>query len=78
MSSSTTHTLAELAPLLCPDGDERAIYQTARRVQNWVTAQLLQPVGSAHSGRGVHRQFDRHELGKAAVLLEIHRYQVVR
>ncbi len=76
MTGSTTHTLAELAPLLCPDGDERAIYQTARRIQNWVTARLLEPLGGAHSGRGVHRHFDRHELGKAAVLLEFHRYQM--
>ncbi len=76
MTSSTAHTLAELVPLLCPDGDERAVYQTARRIQNWVTARLLQPVGGAHSGRGVHRHFDRHELGKAAVLLELHRYQM--
>ncbi len=76
MTSSTTHTLAELAPLLCPEGDERAIYQTARRSQNWVTARLLRPVGGAHSGRGVHRRYDRHELGKAAVFLEFHRYQM--
>ena len=76
MNSSTTHTLAEMGPLLCPDGDERAVYQTARRIQNWVTARLLRPVGGAHSGRGVHRHFDRHELGKAAVLLELHRYQM--
>ncbi len=76
MTSSTTHTLAEMGPLLCPDGDERAVYQTARRIQNWVTARLLQPMGGAYSGRGVHRHFDRHELGKAAVLLELHRYQM--
>lgn len=76
MSSSTTHTLSELAPLLCPDGNERAVYQTARRIQNWVTARLLQPVGGPHSGRGVHRHYDHHELGKAAVLLELHRYQM--
>ncbi len=76
MTSSTTHTLAEMGPLLCPDGDERAVYQTARRIQNWVTARLLRPVGGAHSGRGVHRHFDRHELGKAAVLLELHRYHM--
>ncbi len=76
MTSSTTHTLAEFAPLLCPEGDEREVYQTTRRVQNWVTARLLRPVGGAHSGRGVHRHFDRHELGKAAVLLELHRYSM--
>ena len=75
MTSSTTHTLSELAPLLCPEGDERAVYKTARRIQNWVSARLLRPVEGAHSGRGVHRHFDRHELGKAAVLLELHRYQ---
>ncbi len=76
MRSSTTHTLSELAPLLCPEGDERAVYKTARRIQNWVSARLLRPVGGAHSGRGVHRHFDRHELGKAAVMLELHRYQM--
>jgi len=67
MASSITFTLSDLAPLLCPEGDERGVYQTARRIQNWVTARLLHPVGGAHSGRGVHRHFDRHELGKAAV-----------
>ncbi len=76
MTSSITFTLSDLAPLLCPEGDERGVYQTARRIQNWVTARLLRPVGGAHSGRGVHRHFDRHELGKAAVLLELHRYQM--
>ena len=76
MTNSTSHTHSELALLLCPEGDEREVYQTARRIQNWVTARLLQPVGGAHSGRGVHRHFDRHELGKAAVLLELHRYQM--
>lgn len=70
------YTLAELAQLLCPEGDAQAVYQTARRIQNWVTAGLLRPVGQVHGGRGVHRHYDRHELGKAAVLLELHRYQL--
>ena len=76
MIKPTTYILSELAPLLCPEGDERAVYQTARRIQNWVTARLLRPVGGAHSGRGVHRHYDRHEFGKAAVLLELHRYHM--
>ncbi len=76
MTHSTTFTLSELAPLLCPKGDDREVYQTARRIQNWVTARLLRPIGGAHSGRGVHRHYDRHELGKAAVLLELHRYHM--
>ena len=62
--------------LLWPEGDERAVYRTARRIQNWVTARLLRPIGGAHSGRGVHRQYDRQALGKAAVLLEFHRYHM--
>lgn len=70
------YSLAEFAPLLCPEGDRQAVYQTSRRIQNWVTAGLLWPVGQAHGGRGVHRHYDRHELGKAAVLLELHRYQL--
>ena len=76
MINSTTYVLSEMASLLCPEGDERAVYRTARRIQNWVTARLLRPVGSAHSGRGVHRRYDRHELGKAAVLLELHQYHM--
>ncbi len=76
MINPTTYILSELAPLLCPEGDERAVYQTARRIQNWVTARLLRPIGGAHSGRGVHRHYDRHELGKAAVFLELHQYQM--
>ncbi len=76
MATSTRYKLSELAPLLCPGGDERAVYETARRIQNWVTAGLLRPVGRVHSGRGVHRRYDRHELGKAAVLLELHRYHM--
>ncbi len=76
MINSTTYILSEMASLLCPEGDERAVYRTARRIQNWVTARLLRPVGGAHSGRGVHRRYDRHELGKAAVFLELHQYQM--
>ncbi len=76
MSNTTIYSLSELAPLLCPSGDDRAIYQTARRIQNWVTARLLRPIGGAHSGRGVHRHYDRHELGKAAVFLELHQYHM--
>ena len=76
MTNSTTHALAELAPLLCPEGDQREVYKTARRIQNWVTARLLRPIEGAHSGRGVHRHYDRHELGKAAVLLELHQYRM--
>lgn len=70
------YSLAELAPLLCPEEGKQAVYQTARRIQNWVTAGLLRPVGQAHGGRGAHRHYDRHELGKAAVLLELHRYHL--
>lgn len=69
---ATYFSLGDMARLLCPEGDERAVYQIARRVQNWVTEGLLQPIGDAHSGRGVHRKFDRHELGKVAILLELH------
>ena len=76
MINPTTYILSELAPLLCPEGDQRAVYQTARRIQNWVTARLLRPVGGAHSGRGAHRHYDHHELGKAAVFLELHQYQM--
>lgn len=76
MIKELEYTLAELAPLLCPEGDKQEVYQTARRIQNWVTAGLLRPVGQLHGGRGVHRHYDRHELGKAAVLLELHRYQL--
>ena len=76
MTENETYTLAELGPLLCPGGDDRKVYQTTRRIQNWVTARLLRPVGGAHSGRGIHRRYDSHELGKAAVLLELHRYQM--
>lgn len=76
MSKTTNYTLAELAPLLCPEGDAQAVYQTARRIQNWVTAGLLRPVGQVHGGRGVHRHYDRHELGKTAALLELHRYHL--
>ncbi len=76
MINPTTYSLSDLAPLLCPSGDERAVYQTARRIQNWVTARLLRPIGGAHSGRGVHRHYDRHELGKSAILLELHQYHM--
>lgn len=76
MDKVDLYPLDELARLLCPEGDKKAVYQTARRIQNWVTAGLLRPVGQVHGGRGVHRHYDRHELGKAAVLLELHRYQL--
>ena len=72
----STYTLAELAPLLCPDCDEDETYRTSRKIQNWVTAGLISPVASKHAGRGVHRRYDRHELYKARVLLELGHYQV--
>jgi len=70
------YTLAQLVDIVCPNEDERVEYRSARRFQNWVTAGLLRPVGDAHRGRGVHRIYDRHEIGKAAVLMELHRYQL--
>ena len=72
MTDATEFSLADLVALVCPEDDERAVYQKTRRVQNWITEGLLRPIGDAHSGRGVHRKFDCHELGKAAVLLELY------
>ena len=76
MSTKKTFKLAELAPLLCPDCDEETTYRVSRKIQNWVTAGLIRPVGDKHSGRGVHRQYDDYELCKARVLLELGHFHV--
>ena len=74
MKEAPSYTVAEVAPRLCPGGSERERYQVARKVQNWVTAGLVKPVAGSGEGRGVHRRYDRHEAGKAAVLLELQQY----
>jgi hypothetical protein len=67
-------TLSGLVEQLTADEDDR--YRVSRKIQNWVTAGLVRPVGGYGKGRGVHRLFDRHELHKIAVLLELEQYQL--
>lgn len=74
-SHSDQYTLAQVAERLDPEGGERARYLTAKKIQNWITSGLVRPETAAHSGRGVHRTFDRWEVLKCGVLLELGRYQ---
>ena len=76
MRDSPLLTLAELAPRLSGTSDGEDVYRTSRRIQNWVTAGLLHPVSGKHSGRGVHRRYDQHEIHKARVLLELVKFQM--
>jgi len=76
MPELTCYTLAQLVAIVCPNEEKQAAYKSARRIQNWVTAGLLRPAGLTHGGRGVHRTYDHHEIGKAAVLMELHRYHM--
>lgn len=76
MDDSTSYTLATMAPLVAMSRNAREVYATSRKIQNWVTAGLVRPIGKRHSGRGKHRRYDGYELEKVAVLIELSRYQV--
>lgn len=76
MDKQIAHTLFESVERLCPTAGERETYSVQRKVQNWVTAGLVEPIGQNFSGRGIHRKFDDNEIWKIAVLLELSAYQV--
>lgn len=68
------YSLAEFVAAIVGTADNDVARETARRVQNWVTAGLVQPMADDRGGRGVHRRFDQHVLRKVAVLVELERY----
>ena len=74
MSARKTYTLAEIIPLLCPENDEQEAYRISRKLQNQATVGIIHPITSQHSGRGVRRRYDKYELYKARVLLEMEPY----
>ena len=76
MSNIETYTLAEITSLLCPDCDERKTYRVSRKIQNQVSSKLILPLKSHHTGRGVHRLYDRYEVYKARALLELGQFQI--
>jgi hypothetical protein len=76
VEKSIAYTLSETVERLCPTASQRETYSVQRKVQNWVTAGLVEPMGQNLSGRGIHRRFDDHEIWKIAVLLELSAYQV--
>jgi DNA-binding transcriptional MerR regulator len=69
-------SLSELVALVSDPADPDAARVTARLIQNWVTAGLVQPLARDRRGRGIHRQYGRDELCKIAVLLELNRHRL--
>lgn len=67
-------TLSELSARLCSAKKASDIRKTSRKIQNWVTDGIVQPVSGKNEGRGVHRKYDELESFKIAVLLEATRY----
>ena len=76
MEKQIAYTLFETVERLSPTAGKRETYSVQRKVQNWVTAGLVGPIGQDFSGRGIHRKFDDDEIWKIAVLLELSAYQV--
>lgn len=76
MEKPIAYTLSETVERLSPTAGQRETYSVQRKVQNWVTAGLVEPIGQNLSGRGIHRRFDDYEIWKIAVLLELSAYQV--
>ena len=71
-----TYTLSEAVECLWPAASQREANPVRRKIQNWVTAGLVEPIGQKHGGRGAHRKFDDYEIWKIAVLLELGPYRV--
>ena len=69
-----TFTAATLAPLLAASAEEAELKRMHNLVRNWAARGILKPLAGSGEGRGVHRRYDRQELLKAAVLLELTRY----
>jgi len=76
MDNQRAYTLFETVKRLPKTAGKRETYSVQRKVQNWVTAGLVQPIDQNFSGRGIHRKFDDREIWKIAVLLELSAYQV--
>lgn len=71
----TTYTASTLAESLVPSRSEAELRKLNNLVRNWAAQGLLRPLpGSGGKGKGVHRRYDRWEVYKAAVLLELTRY----
>lgn len=70
-----TYTASTLAENLAPSRSEADLRQLNNLVRNWAAQGLLRPLpASGGKGKGVHRRYDRKELFKAAVLLELTHY----
>jgi len=76
MEEGISYTLSEAVERLCPAVSRGEAKSVRRKIQNWVTAGLVEPMGQKHGGRGTHRKFDDYEIWKIAVLLEVCAYQV--
>lgn len=70
----TTYTASTLAESLVPSRSEAELRKLNNLVRNWAAQGLLRPLPGSGQGKGVHRRYDRQEIYKAAVLLELTRY----
>lgn len=71
-----TYTLKEVAVLLSAEGDLESVEKLSRQIRHWTSLDLLSPIGKKHTGTGVSRRYDLHEVHKAAILTELSRYRV--
>lgn len=74
--STTSYTLKDIALLLSPAGDTETVEKLARQVRHWTNLDLLHPLGKKHTGTGVSRRYDHHQVLKALILSELSRYRV--
>jgi hypothetical protein len=71
-----TYSVKEVAAHIAFRGDPDEIRRIIRQLRHWTNCDLLIPAGNKHTGTGVSRRYDRHEIRKAAILLELSRYGV--
>jgi hypothetical protein len=74
--NAPSYTLKDIALLLSPAGDAETVEKLARQVRHWTNLDLLQPLGKKHTGTGISRRYDHHQVLKALILSELSRYRV--
>lgn len=73
---NTTYTVREVAAIISGSNDPKVIDRVVRQVRYWTNDGFLNPVGGKHTGSGRHREYNAHEVKKAAVIAELVRHGV--
>lgn len=75
--SQQTYTVREMAALISPSQDRKAVEQLTRQLRYWTTEEIITPEGgNRHTGSGKHRQYDIHQVRKAAITAELVRHGI--